>query len=365
MRCSDLTSVLPKYGLQPFQVCECAALNCTKTFALIDGMAFPGRNSTGPGATIHTLRELMEDPARTLSQSKWAEYIQKLDPTSQAYFENQFFTNRYADLRQQIARRLYGVLNVPSFERMFSSKLNRLDMFETVQAGKVVLVNTSKALLKSDASALFGRYMIALAIKAAFERVTTQDRRPAYLFIDEAAEYFDENIETLLSQARKFNLGVVIAHQHLDQLSTGLRSSVAANTSIKLAGGVSDKGACALAPDMRATPEFITSMRKHTRSTEFACYVRNYTASAVRLTIPFGTLEAAPKMSSDEHAQLIARNRARYAAKRTQAEPAASASSSTSESTVNKGEPKPTETKAEKPADTNPDNASTDPSSKW
>ncbi len=296
-----------------------------------------------PGATIHTLRELMEDPARSLSQSKWAEHIQKLDPTSQAYFENQFFTNRYADLRQQIARRLYSVLSVPSFDRMFSSKRNRLDMFEAVQTGKVVLVNTSKALLKSDASALFGRYMIALAIKAAFERVATQDRRPAFLVIDEAAEYFDENIETLLSQARKFNLGVVIAHQHLDQLSAGLRSSVAANTSIKLAGGVSDKDARALAPDMRTTAEFITSMRKHPRSTEFASYVRNYTASAVRLTIPFGTLEAAPKLSSDEHSYLIACNRVRYAA-----------------------EPKQTvETKTEKPTDTNPDDSSTDPSSKW
>jgi Type IV secretion-system coupling protein DNA-binding domain len=323
-----------------------------------------------PGATIHTLRELMEDPARSLPQSKLAEYIQKLDATSQSYFENQFFTNRYADLRQQIARRLYGVLSVPSFDRMFSSKRNRLDMFEAIQGGKVVVVNTSKALLKTDASALFGRYMIALAIKAAFERVATQDRRPAFLFIDEAAEYFDENIETLLSQARKFNLGVVIAHQHLDQLSTGLRSSVAANTSIKLAGGVSDKDARALAPDMRTTPEFITSMQKHSRSTEFASYVRNYTANAVRLTIPFGSLEGAPKMSPEEHSQLIARNRERYAAERNQVPMRASASSgssvaSSSKTIIDNEKSKLPEIESEKPARTNPDGTSTDASSNW
>jgi hypothetical protein len=40
---------------------------------------------------------------------------------------------------------------------MFSSEHNKLDMFEAMQGGKVVLVNTSKALLKTDASALFGR----------------------------------------------------------------------------------------------------------------------------------------------------------------------------------------------------------------
>src|SRR6202007_667741 len=103
-----------------------------------------------------------------VDSSPFAEYIRALDPTSQAYFENQFFTKTYAQTKQQIARRLYSVLQVPAFERMFASKTNRLDMFEAMQRGSVILINTSKALLKSDASALFGRYMIARVISAAF-----------------------------------------------------------------------------------------------------------------------------------------------------------------------------------------------------
>ena len=99
--------------------------------------------------------------------------------------------------------------------------------------------------------------------------------------------------------------------------------AVAANTSIKIAGGVSDKDARALASDMRTTPDVISGMAKHSRSTEFACYVRNYTSNAVRLEIPFGTLERAPKMTPAEQAQVIARNRKRYAAERDQPRPAA------------------------------------------
>ena len=68
--------------------------------------------------------------------------------TSQAFFQNQFFTKTYSQTKQQIARRLYGVLQVPAFDRMFAAKTNRLDMFEAMQSGKVVLVNTSKALLE-------------------------------------------------------------------------------------------------------------------------------------------------------------------------------------------------------------------------
>jgi hypothetical protein len=268
-----------------------------------------------PGATIHTLRELFEDGATSIDKSPFADHIRKLDPTSQAYFQNQFFTKTYSQTKQQIARRLYTVLQVPAFDRMFAAKMNKLDMFEAMQNGSVVLINTSKALLKTDASALFGRYMIARVIAAAFERIAVppQDRKPAFLIVDEAAEYVDDNLEALLSQARKFSLGVLFAHQNLDQLTADLRASVAANTSIKIAGGVSDKDARSLASDMRTTADFITGMTKRSRSTEFACYVRNYTTNAVRLEIPFGRLEAARKMPPGVEAQLITRNRARYA----------------------------------------------------
>src|SRR5262249_2470765 len=268
-----------------------------------------------PGATIHTLRELFEDGATSIETSPFGNHIRALDPTSQAYFENQFFTKSYSQTKQQIARRLYSVLQVPAFDRMFASKINRLDMFQALQNGSVVLINTSKALLKTDASALFGRYMIARVIAAAFERIAlpASARNAAFLIVDEAAEYFDDNLETLLSQARKFNVGVLFAHQHLDQLAPSLRAAVAANTSIKLAGGVSDKDARTLASDMRTPPDFISSMRKHPRSTEFACFVRNVSANALRVRIPFGSMEAASKMRDAQFAQLISRNRARYA----------------------------------------------------
>lgn len=271
-----------------------------------------------PGATIHTLRELFEDAASTIEESPFGDHIRRLDPTSQAYFQNQFFTRTYSQTKQQIARRLYGVLQVPAFDRMFASRQNKLDMFQAMQSGSIVLINTSKALLKTDASALFGRHIIARVIAAAFERIALprEQRNPAFLIVDEAAEYFDDNLEMLLAQARKFNVGVLFAHQHLDQLSPSLRAAVAANTSIKLAGGISDKDARTLASDMRTTPDFISDMRKHGRSTEFACHVRNVAGNAVRLEIPFGSLEAADTMTPAQHQQIITANRDRHTVSR-------------------------------------------------
>src|SRR3984957_3510679 len=149
---------------------------------------------------------------------------------------------------------------------------------------------------------------------AAFEHVAVphSQRVPAYLIIDEAAEYFDDSLESLLSQARKFQLGVLFAHQHMEQLTPALRSSVASNTSIKMAGGVSDRDARMLDADMRTTSEFIASMRKSAKTTEFAAYVRNETPIAVPLQVPFGTMEKTPRMTNEQHRRMIELTRSRY-----------------------------------------------------
>lgn len=271
---------------------------------------------TIPGATIHTLRQLMEDQSSSLEKSSFHAAIGQLDGTARAFFEAHFFTKAFVDTKRQIARRIYDFIRNKTFERMFSSPANKLDMFTAMNSGAIVLVNTSKALLKSSASALFGRYVIALTLRAAFERVAIapEQRRPAFLIIDEAADYFDANVDALLTQVRKFKLGLVFAHQYLDQLDGALRASFAANTAIKFAGGVSDKDARALAPDMRCKAEFISAQHKHKKQTAFAAYIRNLTPTALSLTVPFGTLDALPQMTDVAHLELRERNRGRYAA---------------------------------------------------
>src|SRR5439155_15701780 len=199
------------------------------------------------------------------------------------FFETEFPHKSFADTKRQIQRRLWGILENPTFERMLTAPKNRIDMFDALNSGKIVLVNTAKDFLKAERSSFLGRLFISLTLQAALERAALPEgkRRPAFLYIDEAADYFDSNIDDLLTQARKYNLGVVFSHQYLDQLAPGLRSSIAANTSIKLAGGVSTADARSLAPDMRTTPDYLLSQRKEARATSFACFVRNLTSQAI------------------------------------------------------------------------------------
>jgi hypothetical protein len=264
-------------------------------------------------ATIHTLRRLLDDDAKTMDTSPFREDILKLDPTAQDFFRSHFFQQTLLGTRKALANRILGVLQIPAFDRMFSS-VNKLDMYDALQTGKIVLVNTTKNMLKESGSALFGRFIIARVLSAAFERgaLPEDKRRKAFLLIDEASEYLDDKTDSILKQARKYKLGLLIAFQYMEQMPPALRSSVFANTTVKYAGGVSHTDANALFKNMGLPNDsLIKSLRKGASSTQFACYVRNTTDRAVRLDIPFGALSNQPKLSDEALRKILARNRER------------------------------------------------------
>jgi hypothetical protein len=265
---------------------------------------------TVPGATIHTLREFMENPEAARP------HFEALDGSARHFFETQFASDAFQDTRQQILNRLWGILSSAVLERMFSNERNKVNIFEAMNSGKVILINTAKDLLKHDGSAILGRFFIALITQATQERaaISADKRRATFLYVDEAQDYFDESVGELFNQARKYKVGLIVAHQNLGQFGRELLASVMASTAIKLVGGMSAKDAAAFAREMRCEEEFLQSMRKHAKHTEFACFIRNITPSPLRLTVPFGTMENRPRLSEAEYEELLALNRSRYCA---------------------------------------------------
>lgn len=265
-----------------------------------------------PNATIQTLVELMEDG------KPFKPYMDQLEGTSKKFFQTQFFDPSFSATKKQILRRLWGVLSNRTFERMFSQPESKIDMFEAMGTGKVILINTAKDLLKQEGSEIFGRFFISMIAQAALERaaIPTDSRMPTFVYIDEAHEYFggdDRTFEVLLGQARKYRIGITAAMQSLSQASPRLRSSMMANTSIKLAGGVSDSDARSFASEMRTPSEFIRDMYKRATKTEFACFVKNYTPMGIRLSVPLGRMESMPTIDPIDYDILIEQNRKRYA----------------------------------------------------
>ncbi len=259
-----------------------------------------------PNATIHTLRELLEDGG----YAKYQLHISKLQGSARAFFEQVFNGKEFVATKRQVLRRLYGILENQTFERMFSHPKSKLDLFAEMNAGKVILINTAKDLLKENGTEVFGRFFIAMITQAAQERAVLppQARLPTFVFVDEANDYFDRNIGIILSQARKYNVGMVLAHQFLGQLDPKLHEAIAANTSIKFAGGVSAKDARALANDLRTEAEFIERQSK----LSFAAFIKGQTDNAVSLSIKPGQMEVQARMSEDDRDRVRERMRQHY-----------------------------------------------------
>jgi len=263
-----------------------------------------------PDATIHTLMDFMDEPHRIRP------YISKLEGSERRFFEREFLTTTYDSTRQQIKHRLYGVLGKRVMERMLGNEKNKLDLFQTMNRGSIILINTAKELLKDDCK-LFGRFFIALICQAVQERSAIPEgkRKNTFIYIDEAHDYFDDNdesIQNLLTQARKYKVGITLITQSLGQYGSKLRSTVLTNTAIKIGGGVSTDDAKRLAPEMRCDPKFLLNMQKGQSHSQFACFVKDHTAHPVPLSVPFGEMERQPQVSDDEYQRLLERNRARF-----------------------------------------------------
>ena len=261
-----------------------------------------------PKATIHTLLDLMTNG------EKYRLYMEQLPGTARMFFATQFFDRQFAENKKQITARLWAVLSNTTLERMFSHPTNKIDLFHLTQEGKIILINTAKDFLGHEGSSIFGRFMVSLIAQAAIQRAVlpAYRRTPTFAYIDEAEDYFDENIGRLVNQARKYKIGLIFSHQNLDQLDTSLRASILSSTSIKFAGGLSSKDAHTLGSEFRIDPSFLLSQKKHPNHTEFACYVRNYTATAVSVSIPLGVVEEEPTLDEEEYAVLIRRNQEQY-----------------------------------------------------
>ena len=158
--------------------------------------------------------------------------------------------------------------------------------------------------------------MIALISQATQERagISPHKKLPTLVYIDEAQDYFATGMETLISQGRKYHVGLVLAHQNLAQFPRDLRASVMASTAIKYAGGVSADDALTVSREMRCDADFLKGMVKGGGQSRFALFVRNITPEAQECTIPFGTLEALPRLSQAEFRTLLEDNRDRYCA---------------------------------------------------
>jgi len=238
--------------------------------------------------------------------------VARASNAQRSFFERDFKDKKeFGETKSQLRYRLQGIQQTPTLERLFASEENRIDFYTLLNSGAVILIDTAKDLLRDDAK-LYGRVFISRIIQAAFERaiIPQEKREPAFLFVDEAHEYFDTNTKEMLTDLRKFKLGCVFAHHGLEECGASLRAALATEPAIRMASRVSVDDAKTLASWMRTNADTILNQPRH----HFATYIQDVTPSAVSVSVSIDEVNKQPRLSEKAYEEMRRRNRDRVSA---------------------------------------------------
>ncbi|MBL8031817.1 MAG: TraM recognition domain-containing protein, partial [Candidatus Doudnabacteria bacterium] len=111
-----------------------------------------------------------------------------------------------------------------------------IDLRQIMDERKILLMDLSKGKVGEENAALLGAMIITKIQLAAMSRVdmVEADRPDFYLYVDEFQNFATESFATILSEARKYHLSLIMGHQYIGQLTpdksnTRLRDAIFGN----------------------------------------------------------------------------------------------------------------------------------------
>lgn len=105
------------------------------------------------------------------------------------------------------------------------------NLAQIMDEGKIFLANLSKGQTGEINSSLLGLILVSKIQMAAMKRgrMAEQERKDFYLYIDEFQNFTTDSIATILSEARKYRLNLIMAHQYIPQLQEDIKNAVLGN----------------------------------------------------------------------------------------------------------------------------------------
>lgn len=94
---------------------------------------------------------------------------------------------------------------------------------EAMDSQKIILVSLSKGKIGEINAQLLGMIIVSQIYNGAMGRANTaqEDRKDFFLYVDEFQNFVSATFADILSEARKYRLGLIMAHQYIAQLESG------------------------------------------------------------------------------------------------------------------------------------------------
>jgi ribosomal protein S27E len=267
-----------------------------------------------PGTTLLGIPRMLVD----------RDYRQKIinnlkDPVVKSFWVNEYeeWDPRYRnEAIAPVQNKVGQFLNVSFVRNIVGQAKNTIDIDEIMNNQKILLVNVSKGRIGEDNAAILGAMIVTKIQLSAMERVRIpeDERKDFYLYVDEFQNFATDSFVSILSEARKYRLDLIIAHQYVGQLvtdtSTAVRDAVFGNVGTMISFRVGAADAEFLEPEF--TPEFLQD--DLIRLDNYHIYIKEMIDGITSRPFSATTIAPAPVVKDDKkREEIIKISRSKYA----------------------------------------------------
>jgi len=182
-----------------------------------------------PGSTLLGVNRMLSDSDY---RSKVVEKI--TDPVIKSFWVNEFarYNQRYeTEATAAIQNKVGQFISAPLIRNSIGQVNSSINMREVMDKRKILIMNLSKGRIGEDNSTLLGALLVTKIQLAAMSRVDMPEekRQDFFLYVDEFQNYATEAFVNVLSEARKYRLSLILAHQYITQMEETVRDAVFGN----------------------------------------------------------------------------------------------------------------------------------------
>ncbi len=182
-----------------------------------------------PGTTLLGINRLLADNEyrkRVVANLK--------DPVVKAFWQTEFagYSDKYKqEAVAPIQNKIGQFLSASIIRNIVAQVKSRIDIRQIMDTKKIFIMNLSKGRIGEDNSRLLGGMLITKIQLSAMERVDTPEhlRNDFFLYVDEFQNFATESFANILSEARKYRLDLIMAHQYMEQLDEKVLAAVIGN----------------------------------------------------------------------------------------------------------------------------------------
>ncbi len=182
-----------------------------------------------PDSTLLGVNRMLSDPeyrARVVANVQ--------DPIVKAFWSVEFarYSQKYeTEATAAIQNKVGQFVSNALIRNVIGQVESTVNMRKIMDEGKILILDLSKGRIGEDNSRLLGALLITKIQLAAMSRVDIPEaeRRDFYLYVDEFQNFATESFASILSEARKYRLNLIVGHQYITQMDEIVRDAVFGN----------------------------------------------------------------------------------------------------------------------------------------